>query len=34
MRTLIGITALSKVNSSIDVYGERLAGLWSTVGKA
>ena len=34
MRALVGITALSKTNSSIEVYGEWLGSIWSTVGKA
>jgi len=31
MRALIGITTLSKDNSSIEVYGEWLRSMWSTV---
>jgi carboxyl-terminal processing protease len=33
MRTLVGITSLSKANSSFEVYGEWLGSLLSTVGK-
>ncbi len=34
MRALIGITELSKANSSIDIGGEWLGSMWSRVGKA